>query len=117
LQRLSDLQKREGELKSGMVKARAAELDLDTVRARRDAALATLGGEAFAADLRAQMAAVDAQRAALGYDSDRHSAARQGLEQFREFEARQKELEVALQALPDATLALEGAQERRERLL
>ncbi|MEO8397178.1 MAG: SbcC/MukB-like Walker B domain-containing protein, partial [Chloroflexota bacterium] len=54
---------------------------------------------------------------ALGYDSDRHSAARQGLETFREFEARQKELEIALDALPDAKLALEGAQARQERLL
>ena len=117
LQRLADLQKREGELKSGVVKAQSAELQLDAVRARRDAAAATLVGEAFAADLRAQIAGVDAQRAALGYDSDRHSAARQGLEMFREFEARQKDLEIALEALPDAKLALEGAETRRERLL
>ncbi len=117
VQRLSDLQKREGELKSGVKRARDAELQLDAVRARIDAARATLEGEAFAADLRAQIAGLDAQRSALGYDSDRHSAARQSLETFREFEARQKELEIALEALPDANLALEGAQARRERLL
>ena len=85
--------------------------------ARLDAARSTLEGEAFAADLRAQIAALDGQRAALGYDSDLHSAARQGLETFREYEARQKELEMALEALPDAMLLLESAQARRERLL
>ncbi len=117
LQRLTDLQKKEGELKSSVDNANAAELQLDEVRARRDAAQETLDGEAFAADVRAQLAALDGQRTALGYDSNQHSAARQGLETFHEFEARQKELEIALEALPDAQLALEGAQARRERLL
>ncbi|MEP7291288.1 MAG: SMC family ATPase [Chloroflexota bacterium] len=117
LQRLSDLQKREGELKSGIKKARDAELQVGEVSARLDAAQATLDGEAFASDLRVQLHLLEDQRAALGYDSDRHSAARQGLETFREFEARQKELELAQQALPDANLALEGANARRERLL
>jgi len=117
LQRLADLQKREGELKSGVKKAQDAELQLGEVRARLDGARETLRGEAFASEVRVQIAAVEAQRSALGYDSDRHSAARQGLETFREFEARQKELEIALEALPDARLALEGAGARQERLL
>ena len=117
LQRLPDLQKKEGELKSGVDNARAAELQLHEVRARRDAAQATLDGEAFAADVRTQIAALDGQRAALGYDSDQHSAARQGLETFHEFEGRQKDLQIALEALPDAELALEGAQARRDRLI
>jgi exonuclease SbcC len=117
LQRLADLQKREGELKSGVKKAQDAELQLGEVRARLDGASETLQGEAFAPELRTQITTVDAQRSALGYDSDRHSAARQGLETFREFEARQKELEIALEALPDSKLALEGAQARQERLL
>lgn len=117
LQRLSDLQKQEGELKSGVKKARDAELQLDEVRVRLDSARSTLEGEQFAADLRAQISLLDEEQGALGYDGDLHSAARQGLETFREFEARQKELEIALAALPDATLALEGAQSRRERLI
>ena len=117
LQRLSDLQKRAGELKSGVEKAHAAEIQLDAVLARLDAARSTLEGEAFAADLRAQLDALDGQRAALGYDSDLHNAARQDVDTFREYEARQKELEMALEALPDAMLLLEGAQTRRERLL
>ena len=81
LQRLSDLQKREGELKSG--RGRGARRRIAARCGARPAATprsATLDGEAFAADLRAQIAALDAQRAALGYDSDRHSAARQSLE-------------------------------------
>ncbi len=117
LQRLADLQKREGELKSGVKKAQDAELQLDAFRARLDTARETLESEGFAPELRTQIASVDAQRSALGYDSDRHSAARQGLETFREFETRQKELEIALEALPDARLALEGAQARQERLI
>ena len=117
LQRMADLQKREGELKSGVRKAQDAELQLGEVLARLDAARETLNGEAFAPEVRVQIAAVEAQRSALGYDSDRHSAARQGLETFREFEARQKELEIALEALPDARLAFDGAQARQERLL
>ncbi len=92
LQRLPDLQKKEGELKSGVDNARAAELQLHEVRAQRDAAQQTLDGEAFATDVRAQIAALDGQRAALGYDSDQHSAARQGLTTFHEFEGRQKDL-------------------------
>jgi exonuclease SbcC len=117
LQRLADLQKREGELSSGVKKAQEAELQLDEERANLDAVRATLEGEAFAGDLRAQIAAMDEERAALGYDGDLHSAAREGLKRFSEFEARQKDLQVALEALPDAALALEGAAARQERLL
>lgn len=117
LQRLSDLQKQEGELKSGVKKARDAELQLDEVQVRLDSARSTLEGEQFASDLRAQIGLLNEAQGALGYDGDLHSAARQGLETFREFEARQKELEIALEALPDAALALEGAQARRERLI
>src|SRR5262249_32217284 len=57
LQRLADLQKREGELKSGVKKAQDAELQLGAVRARLDAARETLESEAFAPDLRTQIAA------------------------------------------------------------
>ena len=117
LQRLSDMQKREGELKSGVQKARDAELQLDEVRARLMAAQETLNGEAFANDLRAQIALLDEARSALGYDSDLHSAARQSLETFREFEVRQKELEIAWEALPDAREALDAVLARQERLL
>lgn len=117
LQRLSEMQKREGELKSGVQKARDAELQLDEVRAQLAAAQDTLDGEAFASDLRAQIALLNETGSALGYDSERHSAARQGLETFREFENRQKELEIALEALPDARGALDGAVARRERLM
>ena len=117
LQRLADLQKREGELKSGVLKARDAELQLNEVQARLGAAQATLAEEQFAADVRAQIAGLNDQQAALGYDGNLHSAARQGLELYREFETRQKELDKALEALPDALLALEGVQARRERLL
>jgi exonuclease SbcC len=111
------MQEREGELKSGVQKARDAELQLDEVRAQLAAAQDTLDGEAFASDLRAQIALLDETGSALGYDSERHSAARQGLETFREFENRQKELEIALEALPDARGALDGAVARRERLM
>ncbi|MFN8563201.1 MAG: SMC family ATPase [Anaerolineae bacterium] len=117
LQRLADLKGRAGQLRAGVDAAHDAELQLHAVHARLDAARATLDGGEFASDLRAQITALDARRSALGYDSDLHSAARQSLETLREFETRQNELRIALEALPDAQMALEGAAARRERLL
>jgi DNA repair protein SbcC/Rad50 len=117
LQRLSDLKGRAGQLRAGIDAAQEAELQLDLVRARLIAAQDTLNGEAFANDLRAQISLLDEARSALGYDSDLHTAARQGLETFREFEVRQKELEIAWEGLPDAREALDAVLVRRERLL
>ena len=66
--------------------AREAELQLEEVQAQRAAVSAILGGELFAAEVRAEIAALDDERAALGYDSQQHSAARQQLETFPDFE-------------------------------
>ncbi|MCC6805763.1 MAG: SMC family ATPase [Anaerolineae bacterium] len=117
LQHLADLKGQAGEFRAGVDAAHDAELQLHAVRARLDAARATLDSEDFAADLRAQIAALDAQRNSLGYDGELHNAARQSLQTLREFESRQNELRSALEALPDAQQALEAAVARRERLL
>ncbi|HVU13918.1 MAG TPA: SbcC/MukB-like Walker B domain-containing protein, partial [Phototrophicaceae bacterium] len=117
LQRRDELKQKEGKLRAGVEKAREAELQLEETRAKRDAAQAVLEGDSFAAEPRAQIAALDAERAALGYDSSQHTAARQSLATFATFEARQQELRVAQEALPGVTLELQAAQARRERLI
>ncbi len=117
LQQRDELKQREGTLRAGVEKAREAELQLEEVQAQRAAVSAVLGGELFAAEVRAEIAALDDERAALGYDSQQHSAARQELETFAAFEARQQELRVAQEALPGVLLELEAAQARHARLL
>jgi exonuclease SbcC len=72
--------------------------------------------ESYATELRAQLQALEAQRGEIGYDRDWHDAARQQLTTFREYETRQKQLELAQSSLPDVEAALEGALLRQSRL-
>ncbi|MBI5670135.1 MAG: SMC family ATPase [Chloroflexi bacterium] len=117
LKRLPPLIERAGKLQEQVDAANAAAARLDTERARLDAVRAMLEAEAFAQDIREQLAAAQAERARIGYDADTHTSARQKLETYREYDARYQQLQIALNSLDGAKAALEAAQLRHERTL
>jgi exonuclease SbcC len=117
LKRLSALKERAAVLSAAIENAGQAQLQVEELRAQLAAAQTLLDTEAFAQDVRVQLAALNEERDALGYDSQRHTAARQSLQTYSQFEARQRELQIAQEALPDVHAALEGALLRQERLV
>jgi exonuclease SbcC len=117
LRRKAALKEHAAVLNAAIAEADTAQAQLDELRANMIAVQHLLDEESFAGDVRAQLDALDQERAALGYDSNRHNAARQSLQTYSEFEARYRELALALNALPDVHAALEGAQIRQDRLL
>lgn len=116
LKRLQPLLERAGVLQAGVDAAANAAARLEAARSRVDIVYRQLELDEFAPDIRQQLSQVREQRAALGYDSDRHSAARRDLQNYLEFEAQQAALTLALTALPDVQAALEGALARQTRL-
>ncbi|NJO83698.1 MAG: hypothetical protein HC828_13435 [Blastochloris sp.] len=67
-------------------------------------------------DLRIHLNALNTERDALGYDGDRHNAARAQLNTYRDYERRQKELEIARDSLHGVQELLGNAQRKIERL-
>lgn len=116
LKTLQPMIERAGVLQAGVDAAANAQAHLQTAQARSETLRSQLAQDDFAADLRQQLAEIEAQRDAVGYDSDRHSAARQDVQMYREYEAQQTALNLALNALPDVQAALDGALLRQERL-
>ena len=115
LKRLQPLRERASQLQMLIDSADAAQSRVTEEQARLDAVSIMLENESFAQDIREQLAALDTERAQIGYDRSSHDSARQQLDTYREYEVRQKQLELALSALPDVQAALEGAQLRWER--
>ncbi len=115
LKTLQPLLERAGALQSSLDTAHRAESRLTETQARLDAVRATLAEEAFGQDVRDQLRALDGQRDGIGYDRSSHDAAREQLDTYREYDTRQKQLEVALNTLPHLGDALEGAKLREER--
>ncbi|MBE2270906.1 MAG: SMC family ATPase, partial [Anaerolinea sp.] len=113
---LAALEKQAGALSAGVEAAQKAEILRAEKWAQLEAAQAELSAEAFAHGLRSQLAALIADRDALGYDSGAHNEIQARLQTFSGYEARQTELEIALAALPDLHTDLENATARRERL-
>jgi exonuclease SbcC len=114
--RLQMLGERAAVLRAGVDAASNAAAALSAAETRAETLRGQLASEAYAQDVRAQLGEVAAQRAALGYDSGRHSAARADLQTYREYEAQRTHLEVALNGLPDAQAALQNCAARRTRL-
>jgi DNA repair protein SbcC/Rad50 len=115
LKRLQPLRERASQLQMLIDSADAAQTRVTEEQARLDAVTVMLDNESFAQDIREQLAALDSERAQIGYDRTSHDSARQQLDTYREYEVRQKQLELALSALPDVQAALEGAYLRQER--
>jgi len=117
LKRLAARRDHASRLQHAVDHANEAAVQLAETQAQLAAVRQTLADETFGQDIRAQMAALEAQRAALGYSSEEHNAARQQLETYREFEVRHQKLEVALDSLDGQRALLEAAEARRERAL
>jgi exonuclease SbcC len=115
LKRLTPLIERASVLQAQIDSATTAEARILEEQARLDAVRAMLEQETYAQDIRQQLAALDGQRAQIGYDRSSHDSARQQVETYHEYETRQKQLEIALSALPDVQAALDGAMLRQER--
>jgi exonuclease SbcC len=115
LKRLGPLLAQAGVLQERVDAADAAATRLSEAQARLDAVRQVLENEAYGQEIRAQLALLDIHRSEIGYDSASHDAARQQVEDYRDFETRQKELEIALTALPDVKASLEAAHLRQER--
>lgn len=112
LKHLQPLEQRIGALKSQFDAAAEAEARIADAQARRAALQTTLDAEDYAHEARALMAALDTERAAIGYDRASHDSARQQLEAFHAFERRHTELEIARSALPGAQDELAQARQR-----
>lgn len=117
LKHLQPLLERGGSLQQQIDSANEARLRLDQERAGLEAVVDILEREAYAQDIREQLAALRNQRDALAYDRVSHDTARQQLNAYQEYENRQRQLELALNALPDAQAALAAAQARHERIV
>jgi exonuclease SbcC len=108
------LREREGALRERITKAEAYALEIDAAGATLAAVQTALAAEDYAHDLRAELAALLAQRDEIGYDSDRHRAARARLDTYRDYEKRQAQLEVAEEQLPAARAELDEAFRSRD---
>jgi exonuclease SbcC len=116
LKRLQPLMERVGLLQAQVDNAHSAQSRLNETAARLEAVREMLASETYALDIREQLNALEARRTEIGYDRTSHDAARQQLDTFRDYDARQKQLEIALNALPDAQAALDSARQRQERV-
>lgn len=116
LKRLPGRRDQAAALKAQIDARNEAERRLAEQQGKLDSARQTLAAEQYGEQIRAEIAALDEKRNALDYDKDRHTAARQQLEQYRDYEARQRQLELADSALPDMRGALEAANQRKERI-
>ncbi len=116
LRLMPELVARSGELQASVdsgdkALARRAAADAHAERLR-----AALLGEEYAPDVRAELTALHEQRMQLGYDSERHSAARQDVQTYLQFEQQRTQLEVALEGLEGAQEMLRNAEGRSARL-
>ena len=117
LRKLQALRDRAAALNVSLESARNA---ADTIRSEQAGLAAVedlLESGAYAEELQAQRGAIQAEIDTLGYDSDTHSAVRETLSTYEDFDRRQRDLETALQQLPEIQTALANATARRDRWL
>ncbi len=113
---LPRLRSRAGGLQQRVETASDARKRLAEAQAALETIEQTLQEGNFAQELRTQLAAVEAERAAIGYDPDAHEAAQSQLQQYQGYEKSYTLLEVARENLPREQDALDGARKRAERL-
>ncbi len=116
LKKLKPLMERVGLLQAQMDNALAARSRGSEVQARLEAVQTILESEGYGQEIRDQLARLEDERSAIGYDSSSHDAAQTQLNAYRRYEAEQTTLQVALTGLPDMQLALEGARLRQEKI-
>ncbi len=116
LLRLDALRKRSANLQAAVDHASDAAGRLAEQQARLDAVMAQLNEQKFGARIRRQIADLDAQRDALGYDSQQHNTAREQLKTYRDYEVRQQKLLTALESLDGQKALLVDARGRCARI-
>ncbi|HML21760.1 MAG TPA: SMC family ATPase [Aggregatilinea sp.] len=115
LRRLQPLRDRVATLGQNVEAARNANDTIQSESAALEAVEAMLEAGDYARELQSQRDAIQAEIDGLGYDSDAHSAARETLSTYHDYERRQRDLEAALKQVPDLQTALENTAARRER--
>ena len=115
LKRLPARLRRAGELQRQADTAHSAAVQLDSERARQQVLRQALDAGAYAEEAQQQLAALEAERAAIGYDPGSHDAAKEQLSTYRAYETRHQQLLLVREQLPGMRAALEAAYARRER--
>jgi DNA repair protein SbcC/Rad50 len=116
LAELPKLRSHVGRLAKQAEDAAAAQSRYDESLAALQAVNAILDSEDFAHEMRQQLADVEAEREAIGYDRSAHDEAQEALKQLSSYEGHYRELDFARKTLPTEQDALRGAQERQRRL-
>lgn len=117
INRLPALRDRAARLQSRLEDAQTAADTIQTEQAELTVIEEMLDAGEYAQELRVQRVAIQGEIDSLGYDSDAHTAARETLHTYAEYDRRQRDLESAMQQLPDVQENLTNAEARRARWL
>lgn len=113
---LPRLRKDQGGLQQKHNAAEDAVRRLLSVQAEHDGLQARIEAEDYAHVERAELLSLYAQRDSLGYDGEAHNTARATLQEYRDYETQQRDLEVARQVRPGLQTQLDTFQQRQARI-
>lgn len=112
----SALDARIGALQTQVEASGQAETRLTDEMRRLEAIEKQLAEDDFAADVREQLAALEATQDELGYDQSTHDEMRQQIDSNMRYEQMQVQLKIALESLPALEEAVQGGVARKTRL-
>ena len=115
LERLLALRERAGKLEARAEESQSAADRIQVELSELRVIEGMLAGGEYAQELQAQRESIQDEIDSLGYDSDAHTAARETLTVYAEYDSRQRDLEVALMQVPEVEAALQNLEIRRER--
>ncbi len=113
---LGELQHRLGKLEQRLAQARQAAARLPALREALDTLTQTLEEGSYAADLIAELASVNTQRAQLGYDAAAHEALRAELQRMEVFRKEKASLDDAMRVIEREQVRLEGMAQQEDTL-
>jgi DNA repair protein SbcC/Rad50 len=117
LRRLQALRDRAAALRASEESAQEAAQTVEEQSAELRGIEKLLASGEYAQELQAQRDAIQAEIDSLGYDSEAHTAARETLSTYHDYERRQHALETAQDQLPEIEANIEKAKARRARWL
>ena len=112
LRNLPPLHQHIATLEEKLRQAALAAAELASVDEQLEALERSLAENAYAAEARAGLAAVQQQLAELGYDEGAHAQARQRIKALAPLEARKRDLDFALKSLPETEAQIARLDER-----
>ncbi len=116
VQPLTDLQTQLGKLQQQADEAQRAKTERDERQKERDDLAGTLEAENYEPEARTEITRLETERDALGYDEAEHSAHRQTLKAYHDYESRHTRLEIAADTLPTLRELQESQQAHAEAL-